>query len=151
MKSLLILVYVGILVSFTACNKIKSGAKSTITAAGETVGETATTFVDAVTEGVEKGISLDIILDPKFHEKGLSTGAYQVSSTENATKNILSLYCIFNKNFSDTLRVKTFNQEGQETGRTSAFVEGTKGNASYFDFVFHNKTIIETKSKIIIE
>ena len=53
--------------------------------------------------------------------------------------------------FKQNVSVKVFDQNGQEYGRVSLLVEAKKGEAKYFDFIFDQRTNIESKSKFVIE
>jgi hypothetical protein len=140
-----------VLLSFTACEKVKEKTKSTINEGGEVVGKTATEFIEGVSEGVDKTLQCEIVLSKELVNKGLKTGQFSINNEEGGNNNILVLYIIFDRDFNQELTAKSFNKNGLENGRTKIAVDGKAGEAKYYDFVFDRRTYIEAKSKITIE
>lgn len=135
---------------FIGCSDITTKAKNTINKTGEKVGQTATEFIEGVTEGVEKSLQRKVELSDSLKAKGLSFGNTSVANDTVGSNNKLTVYFIFNKTFSDTLIAKVFNKENIEIGRSKLPVWGEKDDAKYFDFTFDERTYIEVKSKVII-
>ncbi len=137
---------------FTSCNRVTEKAKETINKGGEAVGETATEFFEGVSEGVEKTLECEIIISQDLKNKGIKTGSFSIENkTSGGENNLLTLYLIFEKDFSSTLTAKAFNKNELEIGRTKIDVKGLAGEAKYFDFEFDNRTYIGVRNKIIIE
>ena len=146
-----ILLSIVIFVSLLSCNKIKKATKETINKGGETVDKSATEFIEGVGEGIDQTLALQIQISDELVEKGLSTGKYDVHTSENGNNNKLTLYLIFEDNFNETIFIKIMDKNGLEVGRTTMLIESTIGEASYFDFEFDPRTNLESKGIIIIE
>lgn len=151
MKQLLTLITLFALLTIS-CDRVKNKTKETINKGGETVGKTASEFIEGVTEGVEQILQCEISLSQALMDQGLSTGKFSIEDgAAGGDDNKLTLYIIFDKDFSATLRAKAFDKNGLEIGRVTLDVEGKAGDAGYYDFVFDTRTYIEVKSKITIE
>ncbi|MGJ8550046.1 hypothetical protein [Winogradskyella wichelsiae] len=136
---------------FFSCNRLANKTKEGINKGGEVVGETATEFFDGVSEGVDKTLDCKVELSKTLKIKGLKTGAYDINSQSNDKKNKLTLYFIFEENFKDNVTAKVYNTSGLEIGRATTGIIGAKGSASYFDFLFDERTDIGFRNKITIE
>ena len=142
--------FLSLIFVLNSCDFLKDKSKQAINKTGEVAGKTATEFVEGVGHGIDESLSLTIDLSEELLSAGLETGAYLTESRNEGTDNVLSLYVIFNNDFSDTLSVKVFNKDGLEMGRTKTMVEGKKGTAAYFDFEFDKRTNIESKGKVTV-
>jgi hypothetical protein len=141
-----------IVILFSSCNRIANKTKEGINRGGEVVGETATEFIEGVTEGVDKTLECDIILSKNLIKAGLKSGVYDVKNESIGTNNNeLTLYLIFQKDFNKEVLVKVYNKNKLEIGRTRTIITGKKGDAGYFDFTFDKRTDIGFKNKIVIE
>jgi hypothetical protein len=150
-KSLTTLLVVFVALAFS-CNRVKEKTKQTINKGGETVGKTATEFFEGVSEGVGKTMECKIALSENLIRNGIKTGKFYIDSdTLIGSKNKLTLYLIFEKDFSGNIKAKSYDKNGRELGRTDVNVNEKAGNASYFDFIFDRRTNIEQKSNIILE
>lgn len=137
---------------FASCNRIANKTKEGINRGGEVVGETATEFIEGVTEGVDKTLECDIILSKNLVNAGLKTGVYDIKSeTITSNNNELTLYIIFKKDFNKDVLVRVYNKNKLEIGRTKTLISGKKGEAGYFDFKFDKRTDIGFKNKIVLE
>ena len=138
--------------AFVSCGRINQKTKETINEGGEAVGKTASEFFEGVSEGVDKTLQCKIVLSQELVDKGLQTGKFSIAG-DNAggLNNVLVLYVIFDKDFKESVSVKSFDKNGLENGRTKLDIEGKSGEAKYYDFVFDKRTYIEAKSKITIE
>lgn len=147
-----LLTFLILTLALLCCDTVKEKAKTTINQSGEAVGKSATEFFEGVSEGVDKTLQCEITLSDTLKNKGLRTGKYSISSdTTGGQNNLLTLYIIFEKDFSKTISVKAFDKSGLEIGRTRMLVDGKFGDAKYYDFAFDKRTNIEVKSKITIE
>jgi hypothetical protein len=63
----------------------------------------------------------------------------------------LTLYLIFDKDFSKEVTAKAFNKNNLERGRTKITIIGKSGDARYFDFEFDKRTDLGFRNKITIE
>jgi len=135
-----------------SCNRVKEKTKQTINKGGEAVGKGATEFFEGVSEGVDKTMQCKITLSEDLIKNGIRTGKFFIDSdTLGGIKNKLSLYLIFEKDFSGIIKVKSFDKNGLESGRTSLNITGKTGSANYFDFIFDRRTNIEKKSNLVLE
>jgi len=135
-----------------SCNRVKEKTKQTINKGGEVVGKGATEFFEGVSEGVDKTMQCKITLSEGLSKNGIKTGKFIIDSdTLGGTKNKLTLYLIFEKDFSGNIKVKSFDKNGLESGRTNMNISGKAGNANYFDFIFDRRTNIEQKSNLVLE
>jgi len=135
-----------------SCNQVKDKTKQTINKGGEVVGKGATEFFEGVSEGVDKTMQCKITLSEGLINNGIRTGKFFIDSdTLGGIKNKLSIYLIFEKDFSGIIKVKSFDKNGLESGRTSLNVTGKTGSATYFDFIFDRRTNIEQKSNLVFE
>ncbi|MCW3103082.1 MAG: hypothetical protein JWO09_1522 [Bacteroidetes bacterium] len=124
--------------------------KEKINSAGDLAGQTVGEFSKGLGNGVTKAFDVNITLSPPLLARGLKMGKNTVNS-ETGTDNVLNAYFIFEKDFSETLVSKVFDAKGQEMGRTTAVVEGKRGEAKFVDFSFDQHTNIDSDSKITIE
>jgi len=135
-----------------SCGRIKDKTKETINESGEVIGKAGSEFVEGVTEGVERTFDCEIALSQELKDHGLKTGKFTItSSAAGGTNNVLTLYVIFDKAFKKDVSAKVFDKTGSETGRSKLLLEGAAGDATYYDFTFDKRTVIEVRSKIIIE
>jgi hypothetical protein len=134
-----------------SCNSFKEKTKSTINKAGEVVAEAGSEFADGVKKGVEKTFTTQAVLSADLTGKGLQTGKIIISSTDSTTDNIVSAYLIFNGDINQPVTLKVFTDAGQEYGRVTQPVKGSKGEARYVDFIFDKRTNIDGKGKLSFE
>jgi hypothetical protein len=147
-----IITFILLLALAVSCDRVKEKAKETINKGGETVGKTATEFIEGVSEGIDKTLQCDISLSQALQDKGLKTGKFSIENAPNGGRNnLLILYLIFDKEMKTPLTVKAFDKNGLEVGRAKIEVTGNAGDASYYDFAFDKRTYIEVKSKITLE
>ncbi|QXP79435.1 MULTISPECIES: hypothetical protein [Winogradskyella] len=140
-----------LLLIFFSCNRLADKTKEGINRGGEVVGETATEFFDGISKGVDNTLDCKIELSESLKNKGLKTGTYSIDSQSNNKKNKLTLYLIFQENFKDNVTAKVYNKSGFEIGRATTVIIGAQRSASYFDFIFDERTDIGFRNKIIIE
>lgn len=146
-----ILVFITFLSLILSCGRVKETAKETINSGGEMVGKTAAEFIEGVSEGVSETIDCEVELSQDLISKGLSKGKYVIESENSSNNNKLITYLIFENDFSSELKALVFDKNGIEIGRSSIAIEKNAGEAGYFDFVFDERTHIETKSIIKIQ
>lgn len=136
---------------FVSCNQAKEKAKQTINKTGETVGKGTSEFINGVSEGVDETFECELQISKQLSDRGLTNGKFKITDSKDTKDNILTAYLIFANDFKQNVSVKVFDQNGQEYGRVSLLVEAKKGEAKYFDFIFDQRTNIESKSKFVIE
>ncbi|WP_299126131.1 hypothetical protein [uncultured Winogradskyella sp.] len=145
------IISVTLLTILMSCNRIVDKTKEGINRGGEVVGESATEFFDGVSEGVDKTLDCEILLSQNLVNKGLKKGVYNIESQPIGNNNKLTLYLIFDKDFSKEIMAKAYNTKGQEIGRAKTIIEGKSGDAAYFDFEFDERTDIGFRNKITIQ
>ena len=91
-----------------SCSQIKEKVKEGAHKAGEAGG----TVVKEVNSGVSQAFDMRIELSSGLQEAGISLGSSTLSSSANASDNILNLYVIFNKDFTGNIVVKVFDNKG---------------------------------------
>ena len=136
---------------FHSCDRIKNTTQKALNKGGETVGKSATEFIEGVGEGIDQTLALTIRVSDDLSDRGLSTGKYYVSASENGMRNKLTIYLIFENAFDGNIHLKAFDKNGLELGRTSKKISVEKEHATYYDFVFDVRTDLEDKSLILIE
>ena len=154
MKKYLLLASV---ISFAACNlgnKVSNlteeVANKTATKAGEIIGGSTRRFADGVGEGLDKAGNSSLQLSEELSKKGIKLGGHKIENL-SGNDNKLSVYFIFEQDFTGTVMVKVFNKQMQEVGRIKQELSGKKDDAGYIDFVFDERTNIDPKYTITIE
>ncbi len=136
-------------IALGACSRVKEKTKSTINKGGETIGKSATEFIEGVSEGVDKTLECTISLSKELQNVGLQTGTFTLhSDAATGNKNKLTLYLIFKNDTDRILRIIALNKSGLEVGRSTLTVKGKAGEAGYFDFTFDERTNIEHRSTL---
>ena len=133
------------LLSLISCHPATT-VKEAINKSGELAGKGASEFAHGVYEGVDQTFQCQLELSKALADKGIKTGKFKITGDT-----VLSAYIIFDDSFKGNIHVMVFDNKGQEYGRASLNVEGTKGDAKYFDFAFDGHTRIETKSKFVLQ
>jgi len=146
MKYIFVL-FATLLLAFTSCER----AKKTINKTGETVGEGTSEFVNGISSGIDKTFQCELDLNPALKAKGLSTGKFKIGDSEGSKNNVVTVYLLFDKDFSDSLSLKVVDVKGLEYGRLRTPVAGKKGEGKYIDFTFDKRTEIESRSKLVID
>ena len=91
-----------------------------------------------------------IKLSEDLSKKGIKLGGHKID-TWNGNNNQISIYFIFEEDFTGTITVKAFDKQMQEVGRLKQEISGKKDDAGYIDFVFDERTNIDPKYTISIE
>lgn len=152
MKYLSVPFLLALLLLTASCNKVEEGAKQALNKGGETVGKTATEFVQGVSQGIDKTLQCEVSVSKGLSEKGIKTGKFAISNdSTGGQNNLLSLYLIFEKDCKENIFIKAYDKNGLEFGRVSVRIEAKAGQAGYYDIHFDKRTVIEAKSKIVVE
>lgn len=136
---------------FASCNWAKQKTKETVNKTGEVVAKTGSEFVNGVSKGIEQTFQNEVLLSDELKAQGLKTGKIVIVGTDSSVDNILSVYFMFDRDFERSVTIKVISAEGQEYGRKTMPVKGTKNDAGYFDFVFDKRTNIDSKGKLLID
>jgi len=141
------------LVLCSGCGResLKDKAKRATNKAGQVVGEGASSFFTGVGEGVDKTItSYDVRLSDEL--KGLGVSVTIAKRMDGAASNNwqqgLSFYVLNKTPVSGALRLRLFNDKGQEIGRSSAQIVFGADDARYVPFTL-NKEIPVSMTKYV--
>lgn len=134
----------------TIANTTEEVANKTATKAGEILGGSTRSFADGVGEGLDKAGNSSLQLSEELSKKGIKLGGHKIENL-SGNDNKLSVYFIFEQDFTGTVMVKVFNKQMQEVGRIKQELSGKKDDAGYIDFVFDERTNIDPKYTITIE
>ena len=137
------------LLSLVACNRIEQKAKQVANKTGELAGETASEFVEGVSDGIDKTMKCQITVDSVLSSKGISFGKHSIESKSTGTDNRLSIYLIFNQDFEGEIRAAAFNEDGDEIGRSKLALSSISGEAEYYNFNFNDATNLDAKCRVI--
>ena len=140
-------VFIALVFFVCSCSQVKEKVKEGAHKAGEAGG----TVLKEVSSGVSQAFDISIELSSALQEAGISLGKSTLSSSANASDNILNLYVIFNKDFTGTVTVKVFDNKGLEMGRAKTTLIGKKDDAKYIPVNFDVQTNIDSDSKVKIE
>jgi hypothetical protein len=146
MKQLFVPIIALVLFSCSSDN-IKDG----INKAGNVAGQTAGEFIEGASKGVVKAFDVKVNLPEELKSKGLEFGKTYITSDSLGTDNLLMVYVIFNKDYSDTLKAKVFDDKELEMGRIAVPVNGKKDEAKFIEFHFDKRTNIDSKNVLTVE
>ncbi|HEY9047923.1 MAG TPA: hypothetical protein VIN08_18575, partial [Ohtaekwangia sp.] len=59
--------------------------------------------------------------------------------------NLVSVYCIFNQDFEDTVMLKAYDNQKLETGRSKLIIKAKKDDAGFYDFPFDKRANLDTE------
>ena len=134
----------------TIANTTEEVANKTATKAGEILGGSTRSFADGVGEGLDKAGNSFIKLSEDLSKKGIKLGGHKLENL-SGNDNKISIYFIFEEDFTGNVVVKVFDKQMQEVGRLKQEISGKKDDAGYIDFVFDERTNIDPKYTISIE
>jgi hypothetical protein len=134
-----------------SCQDVKEKASETLNKTGEAVGNTATRFVQGVSEGIDQTKESTLSVNNSLIKKGLKYGKFYLSDFGQTNKNVLSVYFIFEKDFSGSLIAKVYDVQNQEYGRVKISLKGKAGEARFVDFEFDKRSIFEAQSRFTVE
>jgi len=139
------------LVCVTGCGRVKDKATKATNKAGKLVGEGASTFITGVGEGIDKTITTyDVRLSDELKAAGVSTTiAKRVEGTADGSgERALSIYVQNQGPLTGNLRIRLYNENNQEIGRSTAAITFAKDDARYVSFVL-DKEIPLTMTKYL--
>ncbi|MCK8480683.1 hypothetical protein [Psychroserpens algicola] len=146
-KLLIVVLMVCIL---SACQRSKDKTQDAISA--EVVEKSETEFVEAISEGNNKGLVSKVQLSQELLKKGLKPLKYTIKDNPaGGNNNLLTLSISFENDFNKILYINILDENGLETARAKLEVKGEKGHADYFDVMFRKDVEIKTKSSILVE
>ena len=146
MKQVIILVLILWIFSCSTDN-----IKESINKAGDVAGQTAGEFIEGASKGVSKAFDVKVTLPEELKRQGLEFGKTYITSDSLGTDNLLMVYVIFNKDYSDTLQAKVFDDHQLEMGRTNVIVAGKKDDAKFVEFHFGKATNIDSKNVLTVQ
>jgi len=140
-----------ILCSGCGRESLKDKAKRVTNKAGQTVGEGAGSFFTGVGEGIDKTVTTyDVRLSEELRSSSVSTtiAKRMNGSSSNNWQQTLSIYVQNQVPLTGTLRIRLFNDQDQEIGRSTSSVVFAKDDARYVSFML-DKEIPLTMAKYI--
>lgn len=146
MKKLFIPIF-ALFIFSCSTDDIKEGVNTVGNVAGQTAGE----FIEGAAKGVEKAFDVKVSMSDALKKDGLEFGKTYITSDSASTDNLLMVYVIFNKEYSDTLKARVFDEKQLEMGRTTAIVQGKKDEAKFVEFHFDKRTNIDSKNVLTVE
>ena len=134
------------------CDRVKHTAKDTLRRTSETVGQSATVVADGLATGAQHE-AVQIALSPALRARGLQLGKSFLASNDSvrAGRPQLSLYVIFNRGFSDTVRVRVLDNQGLEYGRSRLLLRGRADEARPVPVRFDPHTSFELGTQVVVE
>ncbi|MBC7554797.1 MAG: hypothetical protein H7257_12555 [Taibaiella sp.] len=149
MKNLLIILLASLLSG--GCKCVTNTAKKAINKTGEVVGEGSSEFVKGVAKGVENTLECSVTVSDELKLKGVSFGRFFISKDSGSKDNKLTVYLIFGKEFAGNISAKVFDAKGTEYGRAVVNIAAHSNEAKYTDFIFDQRTDVESKSRFVLE
>ncbi len=140
-----------ILPAFLFLSCTTSTIREKINQAGDVAGQVSGEFAEGVRKGVEKAFDVTVELTPGLSEKGIRFGKTTVSDDSTGTGNLLTVYVIFDKDFSGELTAKAYDSKSAEMGRKTVQVRGKASESQFIEFHFDKRTNIDSDSKLVIE
>ena len=125
-----------VLLTLAACSIEKTGEKT-----GEVVGE----FIKGASSGMQNTFTIAVAVDTALQQRGLELGKVIIANDTLGADNLVSVYCIFNNDFNDTLMLKAYDNHKLETGRSKLVVTARKGDAGFYDFRFDRRTNLDAE------
>ncbi len=120
----------------TACSVKRTGEKT-----GEVVGE----FIKGASSGVQNSFKVEVELTPELRQRGLELGKIIIANDTMGVDNLVSVYCIFNQDFDDTVMLKAFDNQKLETGRSKKIIKAKKDDAGFYDFAFDRRANLDAE------
>ena len=128
-----------------------SSLKENINKTGDMAGQAIGEFASGVSTGVKKAIEPKIEISDNLKQKGLSFGKIMISSDTARNDNLLTIYTIFNVDFSGIITAKAFDKKNLEMGRVKVELKGKKDDAMFVEFHFDRRTDINNDSRLTLE
>jgi hypothetical protein len=125
-----------LIVLFSACSLKKTGEKT-----GEAVGQ----FIKGASGGVQNSFNVEVKLSPELKAQGIELGKVIIANDTLGVDNLVSVYCIFNKDFQDTVLLKAYDNQKLETGRSRLVINARKDEAGFYDFAFDRRTNLDSE------
>lgn len=149
MKKNFVSILTVLLVSLVACDTTKDKAKTAVNKTGEALGTGVTEFAKGLNEGLNNANEIHVELSDTLKKYGITMGKFKVE--DSSANNSLSIYLIFEQDVKRTVTVKLFDRNGVEYGRVKQLITAKKDDARFVDFVFDKRSVIERKSKFVLE
>jgi hypothetical protein len=145
------MVLLAVMVFATGCGRVKDKASRATSKAGQLVGEGASTFFTGVGAGIDKTVTTyDVRLSEELRSAAVSTtiAKRMDGSASNNWQQTLSIYVQNQTPLTGTLRIRLFNDNDQEIGRSITPVVFAKDDARYVSFTL-DKEIPVTMTKYV--
>lgn len=142
--------FIAIIFVLSSCGRVKEKTKETIKDIGETAGTAVSELGKGVKDGVEDSFEFKIETSEELRKNGVVLGKV-IFNESISNEHSVSVYTIFNQNYSDTVTAKAFDKNGNEIGRTKLLLEGSKDDAEYVLIEFNELTNLDYDSKITVD
>ncbi|PJJ98824.1 hypothetical protein CO615_06550 [Lysobacteraceae bacterium NML75-0749] len=104
--------------------------------AGSVLSGSATDFVAGLGEGVDKKMTLELLLDPAFEANGLTV---TLGKSRGVGSKDASVYIVSAKPFKGAIMARALDESGTEIGRSRVEVEFAEDDAKYVNFNFNEE------------
>ena len=115
---------------------LKTDGKEAVESASEGIGK----VVKGISSGYDKSINQAKVLSDTTFSKTFDLGRTEKIYNDTTQIKKVTVYLISKENFNGEIRLKAFNQDETEIGRSSVEVNMNEDEASFFDFEFDNRT-----------
>ena len=132
------IMFLAVALLMVGCGRVKDKASQATNKAGQLVGEGASAFFSGVGEGIDKTVTTyDVRVSEELKAAGISTTIVKRTDgcSTNEWQQTLRIYVQNQAPLTGTLRIRLFNDQDQEIGRSTAAVDFTKDDARYVSFV----------------
>ncbi|WP_160114200.1 MULTISPECIES: hypothetical protein [Aquimarina] len=119
-----------------AGDALKTDGKEALESASEGISEA----IKGVTKGYDKSINQAKIIADSTFLKNFEIGRTEKIYSDSTKVKKVSVYLISSENFDGKIKLKAYNQENKEIGRSTTKVKLEADDAAFFDFEFDNRT-----------
>lgn len=139
-----------LLLTIISCQKVKQSTKDVLQEGTAVLEKTANQVFEQVeNDGLPGDKSFYLWIADTLRDKGLVAGKQKIIETD--TGDILSIYLIFNQDFSENIRATIHDKSGAEYARVSLHVTGKANEAGFVNFSSQAPLHIERQSKVVLQ
>jgi len=119
-----------------AGDALKGDGKEAVESASEGIGE----VIKGISSGYDKSINQAKVLSDTTFAKTFEIGRTEKQYSDTAKLKKVTVYLITKEAYHGQIRLKAFNQDNTEIGRSSLDIEMDVDEAKFFDFEFDKRT-----------
>lgn len=139
-----------LLLTIISCQKVKQSTKDVLQEGTAVLEKTANQVFEQVeNDGLSGDKSYYLWITDTLRDKGLVVGKQKIVETD--TGDIISIYLIFNQDFSENILTTIHDKSGAEYARFSLLVEGKANEARFVNFTSQESLHIERQSKVVLQ